>query len=143
ETGIARTLSFAALHALVSRLARALAATGVGPGDRVAGYLPNLPESIAAMLATASLGAIWSSCSPDFGVQGVLDRFGQIAPKVLFATDRNFYNGRMVDCTARVAEVAARLPALERVVVIPYDADDMHPNGSGAGPLLADFIAAF
>ena len=84
EDKVKRQLSRRQLYDLVSRLAQALKAEGVGKGDRVAGYLPNLPEATAAMLATASLGAVWSSCSPDFGVQGVLDRFGQIEPKVLF-----------------------------------------------------------
>ena len=141
ETGISRTLSHAALYALVSSLSRALAASGVGPGDRVAGYLPNLPESVAAMLATASLGAIWSSCSPDFGVQGVVDRFGQIEPKILFATDRYFYNGKSIDCLPNVTAVAARLPTVERIVLLPYDEAESCPDGVGPGEALADFIA--
>ena len=94
EDRIKRNYSRRQLHDLVSRLQQALAAAGVGKGDRVAGYLPNLPESVAAMLATASLGAIWSSCSPDFGVQGVVDRFGQIEPKVLFCSDGYLYGGK-------------------------------------------------
>ena len=97
EDRIKRRLSYRQLHSLVSRMAQALADVGVGKGDRVAGYLPNLPESVAAMLATASLGAVWSSCSPDFGVQGVLDRFGQIEPKVLFCADGYLYNGKEFD----------------------------------------------
>jgi acetoacetyl-CoA synthetase len=88
-----------------------LQAAGVGQGDRVAAYLPNMPEALIAMLATASLGAIWSSASPDFGVQGVLDRFGQIEPKVLLCVDGYWYNGKPVDCMARNAEVAAQMPA--------------------------------
>ena len=97
-----RSLSFTELYDSVSVLARALAAAGVAPGDRVAGYLPNAPETVVAMLAAASLGAIWSSCSPDFGVEGVLDRFGQIAPKVLFAADGYFYNARHIDLHDRL-----------------------------------------
>ncbi len=97
EDKVKRRLSRRELHALVSRLAQALAAAGVKKGDRVAGYLPNLPESVAATLAAASLGATWSSSSPDFGVQGVLDRFGQIEPKVLFCSDRYLYGGKEFD----------------------------------------------
>jgi acetoacetyl-CoA synthetase len=120
EDRVQRQLSFAELHACVSRLAQALRAWGVAPGDRVAAYLPNLPEAVVALLATTRLGAIWSSCSPDFGVQGVLDRFGQIEPKVLFTADGYFYNGAVHDSLARVAELRGALPSLERVVVIPY-----------------------
>ncbi len=120
ENRIRRRLSHQNLYILVSRLAQALADAGVGPGDRVAGYLPNLPEAAAAMLATASLGAIWSSCSPDFGVQGVLDRFGQIAPKVLFCADGYLYGGKEFDCQEKVAAVLERLPSVEECVVVDY-----------------------
>ena len=104
----------------VARIAAGLAAAGVVAGDRVAGFLPNLPETTIAMLATASLGAIWSSCSPDFGVHGVLDRFGQIAPKVLFTADGYFYAGKKLDSLEPMAAVLAQLDSIERVVVIPY-----------------------
>ena len=120
EERVRRTLSHAELYAAVSRLRETLREWGVGPGDRVAGYLPNLPEAVVAMLAATSLGAIWSSCSPDFGVQGVVDRFGQIEPKVLFSADGYFYNGRTHDSLARLAEIRAEIPSIERVVVIPY-----------------------
>ncbi len=120
EDKVRRRLSHADLHAEVARFQRFLLAHGVGPGDRVAGYLPNLPETLAAMLAATALGAIWSSASPDFGVQGVLDRFGQIAPKVLVCVDGYWYNGKRVDCLAKNAEVAARLPSLVKTVVVPY-----------------------
>ncbi len=120
ESGERRSLTFAALHDQVSRLAAALDAWGVAPGDRVAGYLPNVPEAVVAMLATASLGAVWSSCSPDFGVAGVTDRFGQIGPKVLFTADGYFYGGRRHDCLAKAAALRERLPGLEHVVVVPY-----------------------
>ena len=96
EDRLKTTVTYAELYAEVSRLSQALRAAGVMPGDRVAGYLPNVPGTIIAMLAATSLGAIWSSCSPDFGVQGVLDRFGQIEPKVLFAADGYFYNGKSI-----------------------------------------------
>ncbi len=120
EDGRYRSLSHADLYALVARVASALRREGVGVGDRVAAFLPNVVEAVVAMLATASLGAIWSSCSPDFGVRGVLDRFGQIAPKLLIATDGYIYNGKRIDCLARVAEIAAELPEIQRVVVVPY-----------------------
>ena len=97
EERIRRRLSPRNLYALVSRMAQALADAGVRKGDRVAGYLPNLPESTAAMLATASLGAIWSSCSPDFGVQGMVERFAQIEPKVFFCADGYLYGGKEFD----------------------------------------------
>src|SRR6185369_5798609 len=90
---------------------------GVGVGDRVAGFVPNIPEAVIAMLATASLGAIWSSCSPDFGVAGVLDRFGQIEPKVLVTVDGYRYNGKRIDLRDRVAEIVKKIPSVERVLV--------------------------
>jgi len=120
ERGQRRTLSWRELHAEVARVAAGLTAAGVVAGDRVAGFLPNLPEAAIAMLATASCGATWSSCSPDFGVHGVLDRFGQIAPKVLFTADGYFYAGKTLDSLGPMAEVLEKLPAVEHVVVIPY-----------------------
>jgi acetoacetyl-CoA synthetase len=120
EAVVRRRLSFAELYDQVCRLSQALRARGVGPGDRVAGYLPNMPETIIAMLATASVGAIWSSCSPDFGTQGVLDRFGQIEPKVLISADGYYYNGKTIDCLPRLVEVMAQLPSLQLAVVVPY-----------------------
>jgi acetoacetyl-CoA synthetase len=113
-------LSFAELRRQVASLATELRAMGVVAGDRVAAILPNCPEAIVAMLAATSLGAIWSSCSPDFGVRGVLDRFGQIEPKVLFATDGYRYGGKSHDLTVRVAEIRAALPSLERVVLVRF-----------------------
>ena len=120
EDRIKRRLSRIELHDLASRLQQALAAAGVTKGDRVAGYLPNLPEAIAAMLATASLGAIWSSCSPDFGIQGVLDRFGQIEPKVLFCADGYLYGGKEFDAQDKAKEIVAKLPTVRQCVVVPY-----------------------
>ena len=120
ENKVKRRMSRTELYAAVSRTAQALSMCGVGTGDRVAGFLPNMPETIVAMLATASLGAIWSSASPDFGVQGVLDRFGQIGPKVLFTVDGYWYNGKPQEILDKVADIAAKLPSLSRVVVAPY-----------------------
>jgi acetoacetyl-CoA synthetase len=120
ERGRRRELSRAQLHERVRALAAALAADGVGPGDRVAGFLPNTLEPVIAMLAAASLGATWSSCSPDFGEAGVLDRFGQIGPKVLLACDGYHYNGKPVDTRQRVQRIAAALPDLKRLVLVPF-----------------------
>jgi acetoacetyl-CoA synthetase len=120
ERGTRRVLSYRELRLEVSRIAHGLSASGVVAGDRVAGFLPNLPEATIAMLATASLGAIWTSCSPDFGIHGVLDRFGQIAPKVLFTADGYFYAGKQLDSLEPMAAVLARLDSVTRVVLIPY-----------------------
>ena len=138
EDRIKRKLSHKALHVLVSRLSQALADAGVGPGDRVAGYLPNLPESTAAMLATASLGAVWSSCSPDFGVQGVIDRFGQIEPKVLLCADGYVYGGKEFDAQEKAAKVLESLPTVEECVVIDYLGAP-----AKAGVSLYDFLEPF
>ncbi|MEF8766730.1 MAG: acetoacetate--CoA ligase [Candidatus Accumulibacter phosphatis] len=138
-----RRLSHAELYAQVSRCAQALQAAGIGQGDRVAAYLPNLPEALIAMLATTSLGAIWSSASPDFGVQGVLDRFGQIEPKVLLCVDGYWYNGKPVDCMAKNAEVAAQIASVARTVVVSYLDDSPAVAAIRNGVRYADFIAPF
>ena len=143
EDKIERRLSHAQLYARVSRLAQALRAAGVQAGDRVVGYLPNLPEAMMAMLAAASIGAIWSSCSPDFGVQGVLDRFGQIEPRVLFAADGYWYNGKAIDSLDKVTEIARRLPTLERVVLVPYLSDSADLSGVPNAERMTDFIAPY
>ena len=114
------SLSYRALYAQVAALADALKKSGVQCGDRVAGFMPNRPETVIAMLAAASLGAIWSSCSPDFGINGVLDRFGQIEPRVLFTCDGYFYAGKTVDSLERIRSVLEKLPSVQRVVVVPY-----------------------
>jgi acetoacetyl-CoA synthetase len=120
ERGQRRELSWRQLRSETARIADGLRGAGVRPGDRVAGYLPNLPETVIAMLAATSIGAVWSSCSPDFGSSGVLDRFGQIAPKVLFAADGYRYAGKTLDCMATVREVKEKIASIERVVVVPY-----------------------
>ncbi len=120
EDKVEKRLSWDELHALVSRLQQALAAAGVRAGDRVAAMLPNMPEAVAAMLAVASLGAVWSSCSPDFGERGVLDRFGQIEPTVFFAVDGYWYNGKPVDVSEKVAAVASQLPSVRKTIVVDY-----------------------
>ena len=120
EDRVKRRLSHAQVRSSASQVAAALSAQGLKVGDRVAGYLPNLPETIIAMLGAVSKGCIWSSCSPDFGVQGVLDRFGQIAPRVLFTVDGYWYNGKPIAILDKVAEIVEKLPSVERVVVVPY-----------------------
>jgi acetoacetyl-CoA synthetase len=120
ELGRQNQLSYAELRAAVGRVGRALRAQGIVPGDCVAGFLPNIPEAVIAMLGAASVGAIWSSGSPDFGTNGVLDRFGQIKPRVLFVADGYRYAGKEIDSLERVREVRARIPDIERVVVVPY-----------------------
>ena len=120
EDKVRRRMTRAELAVAVARFQQLLIDVGVGEGDRVAGFLPNLPETLIAMLATTALGAIWSSASPDFGVQGVLDRFGQIEPKVLICVDGYWYNGKRVDCLAKNAEVVAKMPSLLKTVVVPY-----------------------
>ncbi|MDA8232599.1 MAG: acetoacetate--CoA ligase [Magnetospirillum sp.] len=143
EDKVERRLSHDALHALVSRLQQALRAAGIGVGDRVAGYLPNMPETVAFMLAAASLGAVWSSASPDFGVQGVLDRFGQIAPKVLVAADGYYYSGKTYDSVGKLADIVAGIPSVERVVVVPYTRERADIAAISRAVHLADFIAPF
>lgn len=115
-----RRISRGELRAEVSRVAAALKAEGVQAGDRVAGYLPNIPEAVIAMLGATSLGAIWSSCSPDFGVAGVLDRFGQIEPKILLVADGYRYNGKSISIGNKVAAIVEGLPGIERVVTVRY-----------------------
>ncbi|MET3661673.1 acetoacetate--CoA ligase [Aquamicrobium ahrensii] len=120
EDKVERRLSWAELEAQVSRLQQLFASLGVGAGDRVAAMMPNMPETIAAMLATASIGAVWSSCSPDFGEQGVLDRFGQIEPSIFIAPDGYWYNGKAIEVGDKVAAVAASLPGVKKVLVVDY-----------------------
>ncbi|MEK6233093.1 MAG: acetoacetate--CoA ligase [Planctomycetales bacterium] len=120
ELGKQQTLTYQQLFGQVARAARGLRALGVRPGDRVAGFLPNIPEAVVAMLAATSLGAAWSSTSPDFGTQGVLDRLGQIKPKVLFAADGCRYNGKVFDSLDRVGEIVREIPSIEQTVVAGY-----------------------
>lgn len=120
ENRFSKEVSSRAVYQLVSRVAQALEAAGVKEGDRVAGYLPNLPEAAAIMLACNAIGAIWSSCSPDFGANGVVDRFGQIEPKILFVADGYFYNGKHITTLDKAEEAVARLPSVEKIVVLTY-----------------------
>ncbi len=143
EEQVRRSLTYAELYAHVSRLAQALRVLGVEAGDRVAGFMPNMPETVIAMLATASLGAIWSSCSPDFGVRGVLDRFGQIGPKVLFSADGYYYNGKAHDCLEKLQDILAELPTLRQLVIVPYTRQQPALEALPGARMLADFIAPY
>ena len=120
EDSIRRTLTYRELYVATAKVAASLRAIGVCPGDRVVGFMPNMPESIIAMLAAVSLGAIWSSCSPDFGIKGVLDRFGQTRPKVLFCADGYFFKGKALDSLNKIAGIIKELPSIEKIIVVPY-----------------------
>ena len=141
ETGFRSRMSWKELRLLVSRAQQAMRAAGVKPGDRVAAFIPNMPETCVLALAAISLGAVWSSCSPDFGVSGVLDRFGQIAPKLLFCADGYLYNGRRHDSLERLREIAAQLPCVERVVVVPNLTREPDVSAIPRGVRLADWIS--
>ena len=142
ETGERIELSWGQLREQVASVAAALRALGVARGDRVAGFLANRPETVIAMLATASLGAVWSSCSPEFGVDAVVDRFGQIAPKVLFATDGYFYDGKSIDSLPLVAHVAERLEDLVAVVIVPYRSERPDLTGLAQATLFTELASA-
>ncbi len=123
ETQKVRMYSYGALYNEVAKVALSLKEMGVVPGDRVAGFMPNMIESVVAMLATTSLGAIWSSCSPDFGVKGVMDRFGQIEPKVLFTADAYFFKGKQIDSLETASTIAKNIASIEKVVIVSYVRD--------------------
>ena len=134
ERGQRQTLSFQELYAAVARVAAWLEACGVGPGDRVAAVLPNIPQACIAMLATAARGAIWSSCSPDFGTNALLERFAQITPKVLFGADGYSYAGKTFDSVPVLTELIQRLPSLRRVALVSY----LHPQAPLGGLVRAE-----
>jgi acetoacetyl-CoA synthetase len=136
-------MSWDELHALVSRLQQAFRAHGVTKGDRIAAMMPNMPETIACMLACASIGAIWSSCSPDFGVKGVLDRFGQIEPKLFISCDGYWYNGKRQEVTAKLTEIAAALKPSATVIVPMLDDGAAVAGAVEGATTLADFIAGY
>ena len=143
EDGARRVLSFAELYDLVSRIARAMRAAHIGPGDRVAAYMPNLPEAVAGMLAATSLGAIWSSCAPELGVGAALDRIGQVAPKLLLTADGYLYGGRSFPLLEKAGEIAARVPTLEHVVVVANLVERPPLGGIARAHLFEDFVAPF
>ena len=123
EDGTQSSLSYRELHDQVSRLARSMREMGIVKNDRVAGFMPNIPETIIAMLATSSIGAIWSSCSPDFGIKGVLDRFQQIEPKLIFAADGYLYNGKTIDCLSKLKNILTYLPSIKKTIIVPFTGD--------------------
>lgn len=144
EDQVRQCLSFAQLYDHVSLAQQVLQAAGVGVGDRVVGYLPNLPAAVIWMLAATSLGAIWSSASPDFGVTGVLDRFGQITPRVLIASDGYLYGGAWHDCIAKLAAIVPQLPSVQQLIVVPYHAQIRGTlTGIPHAVSWADAVAAF
>jgi len=120
ENNTNKTISYNKLYSQVEKLASSLRKMGVEKGDRIVGYMPNIPEAIIGMLATTSIGAIWSSCSPDFGIQGVLDRFTQIKPKIIFAADGYFYNGKSFNSIDKLEVIVKKLPTIEKTVIIPF-----------------------
>ncbi len=144
EDKVSKRVTHDELQALVSRLQQALKAAGIGKGDRVAAMLPNLPESIAVMLAVTSLGAIFSSCSPDFGERGVLDRFGQIEPKVFVSCDGYWYAGKRISIADKLAAITAQLPSAKQVVIVSYLGDAGAVAGKLAnGVTLDTFLSPF
>ena len=142
EDGARRAISFDELRAAVAGIAAGLRRAGIEKGDRVGGYLPNCPEAIIAMLAASSIGAIWSSCSPDFGVTGVVDRFGQIEPKVLFTANGYFYNGKRFECLDTVARIIDAIPSVERTVVVPFVEGAIDTSGIANAVTLEAFSVA-
>lgn len=143
EQGGERTLSFEELYDQVSLWQQAFKAAGIVAGDRIAGYMPNIPETIIAMLAASSLGATWSSASPDFGVQGVLDRFGQIEPKIMVCVDGYLYNGKRIDCVEKVKEIQERMPSLKQVVMVGFLGSQPDIETTGKIVLEDKFLAPF
>ena len=141
EDRVRRTLSFNDLHQHVSVLAQAMRNMGIAPGDRVAAYMPNMPETIIAMLAATAIGATFTSCSPDFGVAGVLDRFGQVEPRLLLSAESYIYGGREHSSLDKLQAIVNGLPSLERVVVVPYLNEKPDLSGIRATQMLADFTS--
>ncbi len=142
ETRPTVSITYSELYQQVARLAQSLRDMGIQPGDRVAGFMPNMIETVVAMLAATGVGAIWSSCSPDFGIKGVLDRFGQIEPRVLFTADGYFYNGKEFDSLDRIAEIIKDLPSIEKIVVVPYKDREPDIASMDNTVLFEDFLAS-
>jgi len=134
-------VTYAELYDRVARLAKSLRETGVTVGDRVAGFMPNMMETVIAMLAATSIGATWSSCSPDFGIKGVLDRFGQIEPKVLFTPNGYSYNGKAFDSLGRISDILKELPSIQKVVVVPYTEREPDIDGVPNAVRYGDFVS--
>ncbi len=135
------TITYAELYDEVARLAKSLKAAGVTVGDRVVGFMPNMPQTIMAMLAATSLGATWSSCSPDFGIKGVLDRFGQIKPKILFTANGYSYKGKSIDSLERIRNILDQIDSIEKVVVVPYTEQEADISNIAQAVHYKDFIS--
>ncbi len=141
ESGDTSQLTYSELYDRVARLARSMREMGITRGDRVAGFMPNIPETIEAMLAAASIGALWSSCSPDFGIKGVLDRFGQIEPKLIFTADGYRYNGKHFNSIEKIADILQDLPSVEKVVVVPYTEENPDISALRGAVMYDDFAS--
>lgn len=144
EDQLKREMTFGELKSQVSAIQQFLKDNGVTTSDRVAAFMPNIPETLIAMLATTSLGAAWSSASPDFGTQGILDRFGQIEPKILIAIDGYYYNGKWIDCRAKLETILAEMPSVEKVIYVSYNPEKPSDTLKGAiayGDILAQYPA--
>ncbi len=139
EDSVRRTLTYKELYIATAQLAASLKKMDIKPGDRVVGFMPNMPESIIAMLAATSLGAVWSSCSPDFGIKGILDRFGQTKPRVLFTADGYFFKGKAIDSLGRIKEIIKEIPSIEKVVVVPYTEEEADLSGLANAVHYQDF----
>ena len=136
-----RTLTHQELFYEVEKLAHALRNSGIQKGVRVAGFMPNMPETVIAMLATASIGAVWSSSSPDFGIKGVLDRFSQIEPRIIFASNGYYYNGKEFDSLGKLWDILTELPSVEQVIVTPYLSRDIDLSKHNNATIYSDFIS--
>jgi acetoacetyl-CoA synthetase len=144
ENRIKRRVDATVIRYTVSKIQQALHAHPLQVGDRVAALMPNTPEAIMAMLGVTSVGAVWSSASPDFGVQGIIDRFGQIAPRILLIVDGYFYNGKWIDCTDKIKQVKEALPDIEQIVVVPYDGEKVNLSQDIDGVVTwYDFLHAY
>ena len=128
ENGYKTDLSWKNLNLHVAQISNWMKSSGIKKGDRVAAYLPNIPETVIAYISTSVLGAVWSSCSPDFGALGVIDRFSQITPKILFIGDKYFYNGKKINILKRLSEIINRIPSIKKVIIVPYPGTEVEKN---------------
>ena len=128
ENGYKSVLSWKLLNLNVAKIANWMKKNGITKGDRIAAYLPNIPEGVTAYIATAALGGIWSSCSPDFGTTGVIERFSQINPKILFIGDKYFYNGKKINVIERLPKILEKIPSINRIIIVPYPGTKAETN---------------
>jgi len=140
EQGNREEITYAELFQRVAVLASALRQHGIVAGDRISGFMPNLPETVIAMLAATSIGAVWSSCSPDFGQHGVVDRFGQVKPRIMIAANGYYYNGKTLDSMPRIAEIAAQIDSIEKIIIVPYTTGNPDLSTLNNAILLGDFV---